>query len=41
MTIPVMQKGSTDFLITGDAARNKVQIMPGGGHATVKIQPIR
>ena len=41
LTIPVMKAGMTDFLITGDAARNKVQIMPGaglgGGSATVKI----
>ena len=28
----------TAFLITGDAARNKVQTMPGGGYATVKIE---
>lgn len=28
----------TAFLITGDAARNKVQTMPGGGSATVKIE---
>lgn len=27
----------TAFLITGDAARNKVQTMPGGGYATIKI----
>ena len=37
MTIPTMQRGMTAFLITGDAARNKVQTMPGGGYATVKI----
>lgn len=28
----------TQFLITGDAARNKVQIMPGGGYSTIKIE---
>ena len=28
----------TAFLITGDAARNKVQTMPGGGYATIKIE---
>jgi hypothetical protein len=28
----------TAFLITGDAARNKVQTMPGGGYATVGIE---
>ena len=42
LTIPVMKAGMTDFLITGDAARNKIQIMPGaglgGGSATVKIE---
>lgn len=38
MTIPTMQRGMTAFLITGDAARNKVQTMPGGGYATVKIE---
>ena len=32
-----MQKGSTAFLITGDASRNKVQTMPGGGFSTVSI----
>ena len=38
MTIPTMQRGMTVFIITGDAARNKVQTMPGGGYATVKIE---
>ena len=38
MTIPTMQRGMTAFLITGDAARNKVQTMPGGGYATVQIE---
>ena len=37
-----MKKGMTDFLITGDAARNKIQTMPGaglgGGHAVVQIE---
>ena len=28
----------TAFIITGDAARNKVQTMPGGGYATIKIE---
>lgn len=36
-TIPTMQKGSTAFLITGDASRNKVQTLPGGGFSTVAI----
>ncbi len=38
MTIPTMKPGMTAFLITGDAARNKVQTMPGGGYATIKIE---
>ena len=38
MTIPTMKRGMTAFLITGDAARNKVQTMPGGGYATVQIE---
>ena len=42
LTIPMMKAGMTDFLITGDAARNKIQIMPGagtgGGQATVKVE---
>ena len=42
LTIPVMKAGMTDFLITGDAARNKIQTLPGaglgGGSATVKIE---
>ena len=33
-----MKKGMTAILITGDAARNKVQTMPGGGYATIKIE---
>ncbi|MCM1505466.1 MAG: UPF0193 protein EVG1 [Muribaculum sp.] len=38
LTIPTMQEGMTAFLITGDSSRNKVQTMPGGGYATVKIE---
>ena len=42
LTVPVMRMGMTDFLITGDPARNKIQIMPGaglgGGSVTVKIE---
>lgn len=38
LTIPVMREGMTAFLITGDDSRNKVQTMPGGGFATVKIE---
>ena len=37
MTIPTIKRGMTAFIITGDAARNKVQTMPGGGYATVNI----
>ena len=37
LTIPVMKKGMTAIVVTGDRARNKVQVMPGGGYATVKI----
>ena len=36
-TIPTMEKGTTAFLITGDASRNKVQTMPGGGFSTERI----
>ncbi len=36
-TVPTMQKGATAFIITGDASRNKVQTMPGGGFSTVAI----
>lgn len=38
MTIPTMKEGMTVFLITGDDSRNKVQTMPGGGYATIKIE---
>lgn len=38
MTIPTMVKGETAFLITGDASRNKIQTMPGGGQSTVAIE---
>jgi hypothetical protein len=37
-TIPVMKPGMTALLVTGDADRNKVQTMPGGNSATIKIQ---
>lgn len=37
-TIPTMQKNMTVFLVTGDAARNKIQTMPGGGYSTVEIE---
>lgn len=37
-TIPTMKPGMTAILITGDSARNKVQTMPGGGYASVKVE---
>ena len=37
LTVPVMAPGMTDFLVTGDSARNKVQTMPGGASATIRI----
>ena len=37
-TIPTMQQGMTQFLITGDNSRNKLQTMPGGGYSTIKIE---
>ncbi len=38
LTIPTMRPNTTAYLITGDAARNKVQTMPGGGVAIEKIE---
>lgn len=38
LTIPTMEPGMTAILLTGDSARNKVQVMPGGGYSTVKIE---
>lgn len=38
LTIPTMVKGETAFLITGDASRNKIQTMPGGGMSTVAVE---
>ncbi|MDE7116044.1 MAG: hypothetical protein K2O56_06435 [Muribaculaceae bacterium] len=37
LTIPVMKQGMTAILLTGDSARNKVQVMPGGGYSTIRI----
>ncbi|MBQ7624333.1 MAG: hypothetical protein IJS65_03540 [Clostridia bacterium] len=37
VTIGTMRKGQTPLLVTGDADRNKFQVMPGGGYVTVKI----
>lgn len=36
--IEYQKTGMTAFLITGDSARNKVQTMPGGGYASVKVE---
>lgn len=38
MTIATMNKGDTAFLVTGDANRNKVQVIPGGGFVTTEIK---
>lgn len=38
MTVATMNAGQTPILVCGDAARNKVQVMPGGGYATVEIE---
>lgn len=37
-TVPVMESGMTPILVLGDPDRNKVQTMPGGGYATVKVE---
>lgn len=37
-TIPTMRQGMSQFLITGDSSRNKLQTMPGGGYSTIKIE---
>lgn len=37
-TFATMQKGETPFIVTGDTSRNKFQVMPGGGYATVEIK---
>ncbi|MBQ0052001.1 MAG: hypothetical protein KBT11_08055 [Treponema sp.] len=37
-TIACMNKGETPILVTGDAARNKIQTMPGGGYVTTEIK---
>lgn len=38
LTIPTMAKGETAFIVTGDASRNKIQTMPGGGMSTVAVE---
>ena len=41
-TVATMRKDSTIFIITGDTARNKVQVMPGGNFSTCKVEvPIK
>ena len=37
-TIACMNKGETAILVTGDAHRNKIQTMPGGGFVTNEIK---
>lgn len=37
-TVPVMTQGKTAVIVTGDANRNKVLTVPGGGMATIKIE---
>ena len=37
-TVPCMRKDSTIFIITGDTARNKVQVMPGGNFSTAAVE---
>ena len=37
-TVPCMRKDSTRFIITGDTARNKVQVMPGGDFSTCQVE---
>ncbi len=36
-TVPVMQKGKTSIIVTGDSNRNKVLTVPTGGITTIKI----
>ncbi len=38
LTVPAMEKGVTPIIVTGDRDRNKVQVMPGGLYATVKVE---
>lgn len=38
LTVPTMRKDSTVFVVTGDAARNKVQVMPGGAWGTAAVE---
>ena len=38
MTGATMIKGNTSFIITGDSTMNRVQILPGGGFKTIKLE---
>lgn len=38
ITVATMNKGETPILICGDVDRNKFQVMPGGGYASVEIE---
>ena len=38
MTGATMNKGNTSIIITGDSTMNKVQILPGGGFETIKME---
>ncbi len=37
-TIATMNKGQTPLLITGDSARNKFMVLPGGGYIMIEIK---
>ncbi len=37
-TVATMRQGMTAFIVTGDADRNKIQAMQGGGFSTVRIE---
>ena len=37
-TFATMKANETPFIVTGDTSRNKFQVMPGGGYATVEIK---
>lgn len=37
-TVATMRRDSTVFIITGDTARNKVQVMPGGAWGTAPVE---
>lgn len=37
-TVPVMQAGKTAIIVTGDADRNKIMCLPGGGYGSVRVE---